>query len=122
MVDINYELDVIEFLQTWRNLFNGHKFDSLVELYAAGAILHGTSSPRVYEGREAIRDYFKGEPFVNILEYQISILSNVTAIATGHYTFRSADHGVVIPARFTFVLKIDTHPMVIVHHHSSVVP
>lgn len=118
------ELAVLDVLESWRELFNAREFDRLALLYAQHATLHGTSSPRLYEGREHIRSYFKGQASVEFLRTDISTLADATAIGIGYYIFRVPDGALVkeLGARFTFVVELGGTLPQIVHHHSSLAP
>jgi hypothetical protein len=118
------DLAVLGVLESWRELFNACEFDRLALLYAQHATLHGTSSPLLYEGREHIRSYFKGQASVEFLRSDIFSLADTTAIAIGYYIFRVPDGALVkeLSARFTFVVELGGAVPQITHHHSSMAP
>ncbi len=118
------ELAVLDVLESWRELFNAREFDRLALIYAQHATLHATSSSLLYQGREHIRSYFKGQASVEFLRTEISFLSDATAIAVGYYIFRVPDGEQVeeLEARFTLVVELGSARPQILHHHSSLAP
>ncbi|MBB4010470.1 nuclear transport factor 2 family protein [Allorhizobium taibaishanense] len=118
------ELAAWAVMESWRELFNAHEFDQLALLYAQHASLHGTSSALLYQGREQIRSYFKGQASVEFLCSKISSLPDAGALAVGYYMFRVPEGKQIkeIEARFTFVLELGGARPQILHHHSSLAP
>jgi len=46
-------------IDRWATAFNANDAEAVVKLYAPDGLLHGTSSPKLNAGTEAIREYFK---------------------------------------------------------------
>ncbi|MCB8878031.1 DUF4440 domain-containing protein [Acidisoma silvae] len=112
------------FLVHWVKAFNSHDTAALLALYDKDALLHGTSSPTLYEGAQAISTYFKGTTTVTLGDFRLVPLSEDSVMAVGFYFFtkRQGGDGVETPARFTFVLRQSGSRWQVLHHHSSAQP
>ena len=107
--------------------YTANDVDALVQLYAPNAILLGTSSPIISEGRDAIRAYFTnlklaGSGNKNEIQERRTIIVNDSAvIVTGFYQFTRMSDGqpVPAPARFTVLLTKVGDQWLIAHQHSS---
>jgi len=110
----------------WIAAFNENRAEGVASFYAPEALLHGSSSPKLYIGNEAIREYFKN--FRNrarnarIAERHIVLLSESVVMAVGFYEFDISMNGQIVPrpARFTFVVAKYGSTWLIAH--SSTVP
>lgn len=98
-------------LENWATAFNANDAKVVVGLYAPDALLHGTSSPTLNAGTEAITQYFKGLPgsglSVKFGQKNLVPISDNAVMGVGFYEFSSVQNGVVTPrpARFTFVIS-----------------
>jgi len=107
--------------------YTANDVDALVQLYAPNAILLGTRSPVISEGRDAVRAYFTklklaGSGNKNEIQDRRTIVINDSAVViTGFYQFTRMSDGkpVVVPARFTVLLTKTGDKWLIAHHHSS---
>ncbi len=98
--------------------------DLMVALYAEDAILHGTTSPVLREGRALIREYFAGlttRVEMNFVEPQHIRVYGDTAINTGNYETKVGD-AEPIRLRYSFVYRKAGDQWLIVDHHSSRMP
>jgi uncharacterized protein (TIGR02246 family) len=115
--------DASAVIDHWAVVFNANDAEAVVKLYAPDALLHGTSSPKLNVGTDAIREYFKGLPgsgnTVTIGERHMVALSDTAVMGVGFYQF---SRPTVRPARFTFVIVKRGNDWVIAHHHSSALP
>ncbi len=112
------------FLATWAEVFNTRQPERVVALYAEDALLHGTSQPLLYVGREQIRTYFRGASTVTFGEQHFVPLSQDSVLCVGKYQFSRVKDGnpVVARARFTFVVRRRDGAWQVLHHHSSAEP
>jgi uncharacterized protein (TIGR02246 family) len=107
--------------------YSANDVDALVQLYAPSAILLGTNSPIISEGRDAVRAYFMnlklaGSGNKNQIQDRRTIVINDNAVVvTGFYEFTRVSEGkpVVGPARFTVLLTNTGGQWLIAHQHSS---
>jgi uncharacterized protein (TIGR02246 family) len=112
----------------WITAFNQDNPDLISALYAPGALLHATTSPQLYIGNEAIRDYFKNfrgnGKNAAVTERHMIVLSDAAVMGVGFYKFDVGLNGQQVPrpARFTFVLTKHDGRWLITHHHSSALP
>jgi uncharacterized protein (TIGR02246 family) len=107
--------------------YTANDVEALVQLYAPNAILLGTNSPIISEGRDAVRAYFTnlklaGSGNKNEIQDRRTIVVNDNAVViTGFYQFTRMSDGkpTAAPARFTVLLtKVDGR-WLIAHQHSS---
>jgi uncharacterized protein (TIGR02246 family) len=117
--------DASALIDRWAAAFNGNDVDALVKLYAPDAILLSSVDPSIHEGTASIRQYYapvrgSGRK-VEIGERRMTVLNDVTVVATGLWEFTGMRDGksVVNPARFTMVLVKRGADWLIVNHHSS---
>jgi len=107
--------------------YTANDVDALVQLYAPNAILLGTNSPVISEGRDAVRAYFTnlklaGSGNKNDIEDRKTIVVDDNAVVvTGFYLFTRMSDGkpVPAPARFTVLLTKVGGQWLIAHQHSS---
>jgi uncharacterized protein (TIGR02246 family) len=107
--------------------YSANDVDALVALYAPNAILLGTNSPVISEGRDAVRTYFTnlklaGSGNKNEIQDRRTIVINDTAVVvTGFYDFTRISDGKPVPgpAHFTVLLTKTTGQWLISHQHSS---
>jgi len=107
--------------------YTANDVEALVQLYAPDAILLGTNSPIISEGRDAVRAYFTnlklaGSGNKNEIQDRRTIVINDNAVVvTGFYQFTRTSGGkpVPAPARFTVLLTKVGGQWFIAHHHSS---
>jgi uncharacterized protein (TIGR02246 family) len=107
--------------------YTANDVDALVALYAPNAILLGTNSPIISEGRDAIRAYFTNLKLAGsgnknqIQERRAIVIGDNAVVVTGFYEFTrmSAGKPVPGPARFTVLLTKANGQWLIAHQHSS---
>ena len=107
--------------------YTANDVDALVKLYSPNAILLGTNSPIISEGRDAVRVYFTnlklaGSGNMNQIQERRTIVINDNAVlVTGFYEFTRVSEGKPVPgpARFTVLLTKSDGQWVIAHQHSS---
>ncbi len=107
--------------------YTANDVEALVQLYAPNAILLGTNSPIISEGRDAVRAYFTnlklaGSGNKNAIQERRTIVVNDNAVVvTGFYEFTRMAEGkpVQAPARFTVLLTKVGEQWLIAHQHSS---
>jgi uncharacterized protein (TIGR02246 family) len=108
----------------WLETVKGGDPQKVSDLYAKRAVLMGTVAQHVKQGRSVIKTYFdaflKKRPvgFINSMIFQE--LGGSHAVADGNYTFEldGKDGRVRVPARFTFVIDLNTG-LIMTHHSSS---
>ena len=112
-------------LDRWASAFIANDAEAVVKLYAPDALLHGTSSPTLNAGTDAIRLYFKGLPgsklSVAFSQRNLVVLSDAVVMSVGFYEFKP-DGAPPRPSRFTFVIAKRGDEWSIIHHHSSALP
>lgn len=111
-------------IDQWSATYSANDRDALVDLYTPDAILLGTTSPTISEGREGIRKYFQELPGSGrkntIVERRTIVLSEASVVGTGFYNFARATEGnTPRPSRFTMVVVKRDGRWMIAHHHSS---
>ena len=109
----------------WSAAYNTNDPDAVVKNYWPDAILLGTVSPVMSEGREAIRTYFsplKGSGNKNVVgDRRTIVLDDNAVLVAGFYEFTRMQDGKPVPApsRFTMLIVKRGDEWHIVHHHSS---
>ena len=112
----------------WAAAVKTRKPDNVLELYHPDGVLWGTLSPVVRHGKEAIHDYFTGflqkEGLTCSFNNGVIRLADGFAFYSGDYEFTWEHHGkeVRVPARFSFVYKLEEGQWLIMEHHSSLFP
>ncbi len=111
-------------IDQWSATYTANDRDALVNLYTPDAILLGTTSPIISEGREAIKTYFQDLPGSGrkntLVERRTIALSDTEIVGTGFYTFaRASEANAPRPSRFTMVVVKRGDRWMIAHHHSS---
>jgi uncharacterized protein (TIGR02246 family) len=120
--------DASAVIDRWADSMSANDADAVVKLYTSDALLHSISSPKLYTGSEAIRDYFKTAPEtgnkVTISERHMVVLADAAAMGVGFYQFNLLQNGIRVPrsARFTFIMVKRGSDWLIAHHHSSTLP
>jgi uncharacterized protein (TIGR02246 family) len=116
------------FFARWKVAYDANDNVAVAKLYAADALLHGTRSRDVTEGREAITKYFTvvvgtGNK-VEFREKQLRVINPTTIMVVGFNDFMRNRDGKLVPepARFTMVLVKQGNEWLIAHHHSSLRP
>ena len=116
------------FFARWKVAYDANDNVAVAKLYAADALLHGTRSRDVTEGREAITKYFTvvvgtGNK-VEFREKQLQVINPTTIMVVGFNDFMRNRDGKLVPepARFTMVLVKQGNEWLIAHHHSSLRP
>jgi len=107
--------------------YTSNDVDAVVGLYASEAILLGTNSPTISEGKDSVRAYFTnlklaGSGNKNAIQDRRSIVVNDSnVVVTGFYEFTRMRDGqpVAAPARFTVLLTKRDGQWLIAHQHSS---
>ena len=116
-------------LQSWVDAFNREDVAAMTACYAEDAVLWGTRSQAWTSGQAGIRGYFQGvfesgrRVRVRVLSQQLSQASGIQ-ISNGIYQFASVENeqATVAEARFTFVWRAGADSMVLLAHHSSLMP
>jgi uncharacterized protein (TIGR02246 family) len=109
----------------WSAAYSGNDPDTVARAYWPDAVLLGTVSPIMSEGREAIRTYFsplKDSGNKNAIgERRTFVLSDNAVVVAGFYVFTRMVEGKPVPApsRFTMLLTKRGDEWAIAHHHSS---
>jgi uncharacterized protein (TIGR02246 family) len=117
--------DVGSVINQWATAFNANDVDSLVDLYAPDAILVGTAGSSLFEGRDAVHNYFaklaNSGDTVSVDTSKVIVLHDEVAYVTGFYTFGGVRHGrpSTTKAGFSMVLVKRGSKWLIAHHHSS---
>jgi uncharacterized protein (TIGR02246 family) len=114
-------------LDSFSAAYSANDVEKLVTLYAPNAILLGTNSPIISEGRDAVRAYFTnlklaGSGNKNVIQDHKTIVVNDNAVVvTGFYEFTRMKDGKAVPApaRFTVLLTKQGGQWLIAHQHSS---
>ena len=112
-------------LDNWLTYVSNQDLESVVGLYANDALLLGTFSNQIRTGQSQIREYFvdflSKKPKANLIESITHHLGDKVLIFNGFYNFeiQNAD---LVNARFTFVFKQYNDKIMIVSHHSSLIP
>jgi uncharacterized protein (TIGR02246 family) len=115
-------------IDRWVALFNANDAEAILRLYAPDATLHGTSSPILSKGPEAIGRYFSRLPGSGnrtvLLERHMVVLDENTVLGMGFYEPTRVTDGkpTTFVARFTMVIARRGDEWLILHHHSSVRP
>lgn len=120
--------DASAVIDRWADAFSANDLGTIQSLYTHDAILFGVSSPRLYQGRDAIRDYYKAASVigskVTMGERRAYVLADEAVAVTGFYRVDLLSNGQIVPrpARFTFVVVKRGDNWLIAHEHSSVLP
>ena len=115
-------------IDRWAGAVTANDVEAVLKLYTPNALLHGTSSPKLYAGTQSIREYFntasESGKKVTISERHLVVLADTAVIGVGFYEFDLVQQGMRVPrpARFTFVMVKRGNDWLIAHHHSSVFP
>lgn len=115
-------------LESWLENVRQRNVDQTVAGYAEDAVLLGTLSPIVRQGRKAIGEYF--QMFLDQDALEVEVTQEVArefddlSISSGLYTFSLTKKGETktVPARFSFVFRRKGSTWEIVEHHSSRLP
>lgn len=110
----------------WADSFDNGDPDFMVSLYADDAILHGTGSPVLREGKALIREYFAGAgatpPRMFFIEpMHIRVFGDV-AVNTGNYAVQLPGNDEPIVMRYSKVYRKVDGEWLIIDHHSSRMP
>ena len=115
-------------LSLWEKAVESAKMDDIMALYDNDAIMISTFAQNPLTKREQIIDFYQKvvvnpDIDVEILESHPRVYDNM-ATDSGRYALSYTQEGerVVIPARFTFVYKLENGKWMIVEHHSSRMP
>jgi uncharacterized protein (TIGR02246 family) len=120
--------DASAVIDRWAAALSANDADAVVKLYTPDALLHGISSPTLYAGSEAVREYFRTAPEsskkLTIGERHMVVLADAAVMGVGFYEFDLLQNGIRVPrsARFTFVLVKRGADWLIAHQHSSARP
>ena len=107
--------------------YTANDVDALVQLYTPEAVLLGTNSPVISQGRDAIRAYFTNLKLAgsgnknDIEERRTIVVDDNAVVVTGFYLFTRMVEGKPVPgpARFTVLLVKSGGQWLIAHQHSS---
>jgi len=116
-------------LQQWVHAFNHEDLIAITACYAEDAVLWGTRSQVWTSGQTGIRGYFKvvfesgRKVRVSVLSQQLSQYPDMQ-ISNGIYQFASVENEqpALADARFTFVWRAGADSLVLLAHHSSLMP
>jgi len=116
-------------LQQWVHAFNHEDLMAITACYAEDAVLWGTRSQVWTSGQTGIRGYFKvvfesgRKVRVSVLSQQLSQYPDMQ-ISNGIYQFASVENEqpALADARFTFVWRAGADSLVLLAHHSSLMP
>jgi len=112
-------------VERWSAAYNLNDPEAISKTYTPDALLLGTISPIMSEGRDAIVRYFtssKGSGNKNVLgERRTIIVGEDAVVVAGFYEFTIMRDGqaVNLPARFTMLVTRRDGEWRIAHHHSS---
>jgi uncharacterized protein (TIGR02246 family) len=115
-------------IDRWVDGMSANDADAVAKLYTSDALLHGASSPKLFTGSEAIREYFRTASEsgnrVTIGERHMVVLADAAVMGVGFYQFNLLQNGIRVPrsARFTFIMVKRGSDWLIAHHHSSTLP
>jgi len=119
--------EIIELGKKWGLALCSGNVNNVTDLYAEDAVLWGTLSPVIRNTPELIREYFIKFATLEDIEvgfgdHEVRKYGNV-ALNNGYYTFnwKEDDKNIMVPARYSFVYKLDDE-WKIIDHHSSVIP
>ncbi|AMJ59894.1 hypothetical protein AXW83_05920 [Bosea sp. PAMC 26642] len=111
----------------WTSLFNAGDLDGLLAIYASDASVHGTTSPNLAIGTEALKAYFT--PALRAKNQVKPVGDPVVAeagagavVMSGYYEFsgtRGDGQPFTVPARYSFVMIGSGTTARIAHQHSS---
>lgn len=114
--------------QNWAEAIAAGNVDRILDLYDEKAILLGTLSQVTRKDPQAIREYFRGFCCRESMKGEFTDINirlfDKVAVNSGTYVFTWMQEGkkVRVPARFTFVYKLDRGSWKIIEHHSSLIP
>ena len=112
-------------VERWSAAYSANDPEAIANIYTPDAILLGTVSPIMSEGRDAIVKYFtpsKGSGNKNTLgDRRTIVLGDEAVVVTGFYEFTRMQEGKPVPgpSRFTMLLVKRDGGWRIAHHHSS---
>jgi uncharacterized protein (TIGR02246 family) len=115
-------------VERWAETFNEGEPSAVAALYALGATIWGTLAQSLTTSPDDIETYFiqaaRAELKVKLGEHVSSLISEASAIDTGHYEFSRTTDGqtTIFPARYSFVLVKQNGAWMIAHQHSSILP
>ena len=123
-----YKKDARAVLDAWLSGVNAGKFETVIGLYGARAILLPTFSNKVLTDHESIQGYFqqlglRGSISVELFDSTVNTQQYEDKVegVMGVYRWHFGDTDEAVDARFTFITDV-SQPAAILHHHSSVVP
>ena len=112
----------------WRAAYDSREPRRITALYAADAVLWGTTLKAIATTPAAVAEYFKGAPArpdarVAFGEQHIRVYGDL-ALNSGTYTFNGVRDGkpTSLPARFSLAFRKQEGKWMIVDHHSSSLP
>ena len=115
-------------VERWAETFNEGEPSAVAALYALGATIWGTLAQSLTTSPDDIETYFiqaaRAGLKVKLGEHVSSLISEASAIDTGHYEFSRTTDGqtTIFPARYSFVLVRQDGTWMIAHQHSSILP
>jgi uncharacterized protein (TIGR02246 family) len=115
--------------QSWIAALNSCTVDRILALYDPEAVLWPTTSPKIANSSQSIREYFQRvcssptPPKGSLTEQNVRVYGD-TAINSGTYTFTVMREGkpASVPARFSFTYRHVHGQWLILDHHSSLMP
>ncbi|WP_327587856.1 SgcJ/EcaC family oxidoreductase [Nonomuraea sp. NBC_00507] len=114
---------------TWNAALTSGDPRKVADLYAPGAVLLPTASPKIRTNRAQIVDYFEHflqkKPTGKKIRTIVKVLDANTAIDTGLYRFTLTGKDgkkQSVDARYTYLYEKRGGQWLIVNHHSSVLP
>ncbi|MEJ2587644.1 MAG: SgcJ/EcaC family oxidoreductase [Deltaproteobacteria bacterium] len=119
------EADIAALFDRWNASLETGDPEKVVDNYAEASILLPTASNKPRLTRAEKVDYFEhflqDGPSGEIALRRIDIDHNM-AVDSGLYTFRFANTGAEIEARYSFTYRWDGNQWLIISHHSSAMP
>ncbi len=112
----------------WAKAVKSRDPEQVLQLYHPDGVLWATLSPVIRHGHPAIHDYFVG--FLNREGIECKFTSNQVReygeflFHSGAYVFtwKAGRNTIRVPARFSFVYKMEAGKWFIMEHHSSLFP
>lgn len=113
-----------QIVDNWLKTVKSGDAQKVADLYDERGVLLGTVAQNIKQGRSVIKTYFdsflKKRPVGVINSIIFQEVGAGYAVADGNYTFEldGKDGRVRVPARFTFVVNMETK-LILTHHSSS---
>lgn len=123
------EDEAIFVFQDFLSSFTNSDVDSIVNLFAEGAIFWGTGSKTLVEDTAGIREYFSaisgrppGQRVASALKYSVLALSENSVLVSGMWQVGPAGQTSGMPLRISMALILQNGQWKIAQFHNSRVP